>query len=64
MTSEGRTEAERYAAAAVKTLGQAVAAGYRNLPWMKRDPDLDPLRSRDDFKGLVNELERAQAMPD
>ena len=61
-TTEERTEAERYAAAAVKTLSQAVAAGYRNLPWIKRDPDLDPLRSRDDFQGLVNELERAQAV--
>ena len=61
-TTEERTEAERYAAAAVKTLSQAVAAGYRNLPWIQRDPDLDPLRSRDDFKGLVSELERAQAI--
>jgi hypothetical protein len=34
----------------VKTLNQIVAAGYRNLPWIKRDPDLDPLRSRDDSR--------------
>ena len=38
-------------------LKQAVAAGYNNAALMKRDPDLNALRDRDDFKKLVAELE-------
>jgi serine/threonine-protein kinase len=54
--AEGRTEAER----AMRGLHRAVAAGYRNVALMRRDHDLDPLRSRDDFRLLMMDL----AMPD
>jgi hypothetical protein len=37
-------------------LRRAVAAGYRSLDWMRRDPDLDPLRSRPDFRLLLMDL--------
>jgi hypothetical protein len=37
-------------------LRQAVGAGYRNVTWMKRDPDLDPLRMRPDFQALMADL--------
>jgi hypothetical protein len=40
-------------------LRQAVAAGYHNVSWMKRDPDLDLLRARSDFQLLMMDL----AMP-
>jgi serine/threonine protein kinase/tetratricopeptide (TPR) repeat protein len=34
-------------------LKQSVAAGYKNVSWMKTDKDLDSLRNRDDFKALM-----------
>jgi hypothetical protein len=53
--------AERHAAQAVERLGQAQAAGFFKDPakieHLKKDADLDPLRSRDDFKKLLKELE-------
>jgi hypothetical protein len=49
--------AEQYAARAVVLLRQAVAAGYKDAAHMKKDPDLDALRDRDDFKALLKELE-------
>jgi serine/threonine protein kinase/tetratricopeptide (TPR) repeat protein len=41
---------------AVEILKKAVAAGLCNLPEMQRDPDLDALRNREDFKQLLAEL--------
>ena len=35
------------------TLRRAVAAGYRNVLILRADPDLDPLRSRLDFRMLL-----------
>jgi serine/threonine-protein kinase len=52
----GRAAAER----AMDWLHRAVARGYRNVALMRKDPDLDPLRSRDDFQLLMMDL----AMPD
>jgi hypothetical protein len=40
-------------------LRQAIAAGYGNLDQLRRDPDLGPLRGRDDFRQLMMDL----AMP-
>ena len=45
---------------AVDALRRAVAAGLRDLAFMRRDPDLDPLRSRPDFQVLIMDL----AFPD
>ena len=42
-------------------LRKAVAAGYKNVDHMKKDTDLDPLRSREDFKKLLAELVKKQA---
>jgi len=41
---------------AMDVLRRAVANGYRNLPRLERDPDLDPLRQRPDFRLLMLEL--------
>jgi hypothetical protein len=42
-------------------LGHARAAGYfgsqDNIDWLKKDPDLAPLRGREDFQKLLAELE-------
>jgi serine/threonine-protein kinase len=54
------SRAESLAARAVARLGQARAAGYfsdpANVAHIGRDPDLDPLRSRPDFRLLVQDL--------
>ena len=52
-TAEGRAEADR----AMQWLHRAVDAGYRNVSNMRRDHDLDPLRSRPDFQRLMMDLE-------
>jgi eukaryotic-like serine/threonine-protein kinase len=45
---------------AVATLRRAVDAGLQDVAFMRRDPDLDPLRSRPDFQLLLLDL----AFPD
>jgi serine/threonine-protein kinase len=54
--ADGRAEAER----AMYWLHLTIATGYRNVALMRRDHELDPLRSRDDFQLLMMDL----AMPD
>jgi hypothetical protein len=54
--AEGRPAAAR----AMQWLHRAVARGYRNVALMRRDRDLDPLRSRPDFQLLLMDL----AFPD
>jgi tetratricopeptide (TPR) repeat protein len=48
--------AQFYGDAAMKLLRTAVSKGYKDLPHMKEDTDLDPLRQREDYKKLVAEL--------
>src|SRR5262249_14963219 len=49
---EGQAELDR----AMDRLRQTIAAGYHPVEWMKRDPDLAPLRSRRDFQVLMMDL--------
>jgi tetratricopeptide (TPR) repeat protein len=42
---------------AMAWLRKAVAAGYKDVNWIKRDPTVDYLREREDFKKLLAELE-------
>jgi serine/threonine protein kinase/tetratricopeptide (TPR) repeat protein len=52
-------QAEAEANQAMSWLAKAVAAGYhtpQNLAHMSQDPDLDALRARPDFVGLLGEL--------
>jgi tetratricopeptide (TPR) repeat protein len=51
--AEGRAAAER----AMDWLHRAVAAGFRSVDLFRRDHDLDPLRSREDFRLLMMDLE-------
>jgi hypothetical protein len=51
--------AKSYSDQAMEMLRQAVGKGYKDAPNMKKDSDLDPLRSRDDFKKWFDELEKA-----
>jgi serine/threonine protein kinase len=51
-----RAERTAYGDRAMDALRRAVATGYRDASRMIRDADLRPLRSRDDFRALVNDL--------
>jgi serine/threonine-protein kinase len=53
--ADAAAEADR----AMAALRRAVAAGYRDLAYLRTDTDLDPLRGRDDFRLLMLDL----AMP-
>jgi serine/threonine-protein kinase len=50
--ADGPAELER----AMDTLRRAAADGYRPFDWMRRDPDLDPLRSLSAFRLLMMDL--------
>ena len=43
---------------AVADLRQAVAKGFQGVDWLKADSRLDPLRGREDFGAVLQELER------
>ncbi len=44
------------AAEAITTLRTAIAAGWSDAAQTSRDPDLNPLRHRDDFRRLLDEM--------
>jgi tetratricopeptide (TPR) repeat protein len=48
-----------YAVGAIELLSQAIRGGFKDVAQLKMDGDLDALRSRDDFKKLVADLEAA-----
>jgi hypothetical protein len=41
----------------MKFLREAVGKGYKDVAYLKKDTDLDPLRGRDDYKKLITEME-------
>jgi serine/threonine protein kinase/tetratricopeptide (TPR) repeat protein len=49
--------AKDYADRALTLLQQAVARGFKNIAQLKREPDLQPLRAREDFTKLLAKLE-------
>jgi tetratricopeptide (TPR) repeat protein len=53
---------EKHAVHAVELLRQAAAKGYRDVATIKKDPDFDNLQARDDFRQLMAELEKEQAL--
>jgi serine/threonine protein kinase/tetratricopeptide (TPR) repeat protein len=48
----------QYSDRAIEFLRRSVAGGFQDATAMKADPDLAPLRSREDFRKLVQEVER------
>jgi hypothetical protein len=50
--SERRVELDT----ALALLRRAADAGFGNVYWMRRDPDLDPLRARPDFQAMMADL--------
>ncbi len=55
-TTEDPRRRDALAAEAVGALRAAVAAGWDNAVHTSRDPDLDPLRARDDFRAMLADL--------
>jgi serine/threonine-protein kinase len=49
--------AQQYAARSVELLRQAVDKGYTDIKHIKEDTDLDPIRRREDFQKVLQELE-------
>lgn len=56
LTPADRSRRDLYARRAVEVLRQAVAKGYDAPDLYRRDPALDPLRPREDFKKLLEEF--------
>jgi tetratricopeptide (TPR) repeat protein len=52
-----RDLAQGYADRALELLRQAIAAGFKDTARLKDDPDLEPLRAREEFGKLVAKLE-------
>src|SRR5262249_31653256 len=46
---------EPLAERAVEALRRSIRDGMTNFAWMERDPDLDPLRERPDYRALILE---------
>jgi serine/threonine protein kinase/WD40 repeat protein/thioredoxin-related protein len=57
LTPAEKSEGNRDAGLAVEALAQAVAAGFRDVERLRQDSDLDLLRTRADFKGVVKQLQ-------
>jgi hypothetical protein len=55
--------ARDYAGRAVAALRKAVGDGYRDAAQLRKDPALDQLRDRADFKKLLADLDKAPAPP-
>ena len=59
MLDDGRRKdaAQFYGDRAMQLLREAATTGFKDVPHMKKDTDLDPLRQRKDFQKHLAELE-------
>jgi hypothetical protein len=56
LDAAGRCAGREYADRAMELLRRAIATGYANVALIRRDLDLDPLRTRRDFRELLLDL--------
>lgn len=56
--AERRQRAGQYGEQGIKVLRRAVEAGYKDVQRLKTDPELEPLRAREEFKELLLKLEK------
>jgi tetratricopeptide (TPR) repeat protein len=56
LTREQQAEQRRYSDLAMEALRQSVKAGFKDAAHASKDPDLDPLRSRQDFGTLLMDM--------
>jgi tetratricopeptide (TPR) repeat protein len=52
-----------YSDRSMELLRAAAAKGFRDAAHMKKDADLDPIRGRDDFRKLIDDLEKGGKPP-
>jgi serine/threonine-protein kinase len=57
LSPEDVAQQRLYAEEALESLRAAVALGFRDVKQLRGDPKLEPLRSRDDFKKMVADLQ-------
>ncbi len=62
-TAEATKLAQADADRAMAWLTKAVVAGYKDRAHMEKDTDLDFLRSREDFKKLLESLPKTESVP-
>jgi serine/threonine protein kinase len=62
LTEAERAERRRMGDEAMQALRRAVQGGWRNLDHLSKDEDMDPLRSREDFRKLVEELKTGMTL--
>jgi hypothetical protein len=60
-SAEKRVEQLRCAQRALDALRRAAAGGYHDAARLRSEPDLSLLHEREDFQGLLAEVERAPA---
>lgn len=60
-SASGERERRDFGTAAIRQLSLAIHAGYGDVAQLNADPDLDPIREREDFQQLIDQLERASA---
>ncbi len=59
----GPTDQESFAQAAVHLLGQAFAAGFRDVSRLRTEKDFNSLRKRSDFAALLARVEKGDFTP-
>jgi serine/threonine-protein kinase len=57
LTPQEQQQRERDAKAAVEALSKAVAAGFRDVDRLRKDPELEDLRSQPNFKTVLDDLQ-------
>jgi hypothetical protein len=55
-TPVGQTARQALANRAVERLRRAIAAGFRDVVWVRTDTDLGALRARDDVQALIHDM--------
>jgi tetratricopeptide (TPR) repeat protein/tRNA A-37 threonylcarbamoyl transferase component Bud32 len=60
LTAAEEADRRRHADEAMQALQKAVAGGFKDLDRLRKAKSLDPLRSRDDFRKLLEGLEKKQ----
>ena len=53
LTAEQSAARQQHIAAALATLREAIAAGWKDFAHMQKDPDLTPLRDLPEFQELI-----------
>jgi serine/threonine protein kinase len=61
-STEEKQQGQLYADHAVQALREAIALGFKDLDRLRKDPALDVLRQRPDFKALLDDLAKKDSL--